>query len=85
MAKADTDIRQAILDHLEDTRSVAPREIAQVLAEEGEDWRKYLPRIRIEAVKLHADGLLVFIRKKKVVSPEGLKGVYRFSKPAADE
>ncbi|MFC4348671.1 DUF3253 domain-containing protein [Kordiimonas lipolytica] len=84
MAKADTDIRQAILEATEDSRSVAPREIAQVLAEEGEDWRKYLPRIRHEAVKLHADGLLVFIRKKKVVSPEGLKGVYRFSSPIQD-
>lgn len=84
MAKADTDIRQAILDHLGEAKSVAPREIAQVLAEDGEDWRKYLPRIRNEAVKLHADGLLVFIRKKKVVSPEGLKGVYRFGNPIQD-
>lgn len=81
MKVADTEIREAILEQIEAARSVAPRDIAQAVTPEGEDWRKYLPRIRAEAVKLHGEGLLLFIRKKKVVSPEGLKGIYRFSKP----
>jgi hypothetical protein len=84
MSADDAAIRSAILSLLDSPRSVAPRDIAQHLATEDEDWRKYLPRIRAEAVKLHSEGLLQFIRKKKAVDPKGLKGVYRFSKPNQD-
>lgn len=82
MATSDSDIRETLLKQIAAAKSVAPRDVAQQLAGEGEDWRKYLPRIRAEAVKLHAEGRLNFIRKKKVVSPSGLKGVYRFSDPS---
>lgn len=84
MPTSDQAIREAILALLETAKTVAPRDIAQQVAVEGEDWRKYLSRIRAEAVKLHAEGLLHFIRKKQVVDPAGLKGVYRFSKPTRD-
>ncbi len=84
MSVSDDAIRDAILALLDTGKTIAPREVAQRLASDEEDWRKYLTRIRAEAVKLHADGLLHFIRKKKIVDPTGLKGVYRFSKSNRD-
>lgn len=79
--RSDEDIRQAILDQIEAARSVAPREIALTLAADGADWRIYLPRIRALATILSHEGLLVFVRKKKIVEPEGLRGVYRLASP----
>ncbi len=84
MSASDDAIRDAILALLDTGKTIAPREVAQQLSGDGEDWRKYLTRIRVEAVKLHADGLLHFMRKKKIVDPAGLKGVYRFSKSTRD-
>ncbi|MEX0299719.1 MAG: DUF3253 domain-containing protein [Kordiimonas sp.] len=79
------DIRSEILRQTGERVSVAPRDVAQVLTRDGEDWRKLLPKIRAEAISLHGENQLVFIRKKKIVSPEGLKGVYRLGRPAADD
>lgn len=77
----DQRIEEEVLRQIAGARSVAPRDIAMALAREGEDWRKYLPRIRQVATILHADGRLLFIRKKKSVSPVGLKGVFRLASP----
>ncbi len=79
------DIRSEILRQTGEKTSVAPRDVAQALVKEGEDWRKLLPGIRAEAISLHSEDQLVFIRKKKIVSPEGLKGVYRLGRPAAGD
>ncbi len=79
MGVADSSIQSEILSQIGAKPSVAPRDIAQALAPEGSDWRKLLPRIRREANGLHSSGKLVFIRKKKVVPPEGLKGVFRLA------
>lgn len=84
MSVADNDIRTEILAQIGEKQSVAPRDVAQKLASEGEDWRKLLPRIRRMATALHGDGLLAFIRKKKTVSPTGLKGVYRLARPGEE-
>lgn len=81
MSVADKDIRAEILVQIAGKPSVAPRDVAQGLSGEGDDWRKLLPRIRQIATALHSEGLLAFIRKKKIVSPVGLKGVYRLAKP----
>ena len=81
MSVADSDIRAEILAQIAEKPSVAPRDVAQKLSHEDEDWRKLLPRIRQQATVLHGEGLLAFIRKKKVVSPVGLKGVFRLAKP----
>lgn len=78
---SDTDIEMTILEMIAEVNSVAPREVAQRLAKEGEDWRKYLTRIREQASVLHTKEKLVFVRKRKIVSPEGLKGVYRLARP----
>lgn len=77
----DQRVEEEIIRQVAGARSVAPRDVAVALVREGEDWRKYLPRIRQVATSLHADGRLLFIRKKKSVSPAGLKGVFRLAAP----
>ncbi|MFC3052270.1 DUF3253 domain-containing protein [Kordiimonas pumila] len=84
MAISSQAIRDEIIAQIEKNKSVAPRDIAQALVQDGE-WQKILPYIKQEALALHKAGQLDFIRKKKIVSPEGLKGVYRFAKPVACE
>lgn len=78
---SDEAISDELLKQISSGRSAAPREIATALTTGDADWRKLLPRIRAIAVGLEKQGRLVFIRKKKVVSSEGLKGVYRFGLP----
>jgi len=80
MSVKDEQIRAELEKQITAAASVAPREVAQALAEDGEDWRKLLPRIRHQAVLMHGEGALVFIRKKKQVEPAGLKGVYRLAR-----
>lgn len=77
----DSKVEAEILTQITSKTSVAPRDVAQALVQEGEDWRKLLPRIRQQAISLHNEGKLAFIRKKKVVSPVGLKGVFRLARP----
>lgn len=88
MARQSTSIShdavvQEITAQIAAARSVAPREIAQALTPDDGDWRRLLPKIRQVAASLEADGRLVFVRKKKRVSPEGLRGVYRLAGPEA--
>ena len=78
---SDNEISKALLSAIAEARSVAPREVALSLMKPTDPWQKILPRIRSVATQLHKSGDLVFIRKKKIVDPEGLKGVYRFAKP----
>lgn len=80
MAASDSDIADEIIRQIATTRSVAPRDIATSLIIDNA-WQKLLPRVRAEAVKLEAKGELVFVRKRKVVSSDGLKGVYRLASP----
>ena len=84
MTQPDDNVRQVILEQIAVAKRVAPRDVAQVLAGDGEDWRRYLPRIRAEATRLYHEEKLLFIRKKKSVSPEGLKGVFRLAAPDQD-
>ncbi|WP_417450118.1 DUF3253 domain-containing protein [Kordiimonas sp.] len=78
---ADSVVRDEIMRQISEAKSVAPRDVAQALAGEDEDWRKYLPRVRTEATALYHAGELSFLRKRKPVSPDGLKGIYRLSQP----
>ncbi|MBO6504227.1 MAG: DUF3253 domain-containing protein [Kordiimonadaceae bacterium] len=77
----DQRVEEEIIRQVASARSVAPRDVAVALVRKDEDWRKYLPRIRQVATVLHADGRLLFIRKKKSVPPAGLKGVFRLAAP----
>ncbi len=81
MPQPDQQIEQEILRQISGAKSVAPRDIAVALAQDGEDWRGYLKPIKSIAAVLSTAGKLVFVRKRKIVSPEGLKGVYRLATP----
>lgn len=85
MSVADSDIKTEILVQIAAKSSVAPRDVAQSLTSGDDDWRKLLPRIRQQATMLHGEGKLAFVRKKKIVSPDGLKGVFRLAKPRVEE
>lgn len=82
---SDSDISKALIKSIAGARSVAPRDVALTLMKPTEPWQKLLPRIRSVAVNLQKTGELVFMRKKKIVDPERLKGVYRFARPAIQE
>lgn len=82
---SDSDISNALIKAIAGARSVAPRDVALTLMKPSEPWQKLLPRIRSVAVDLYKGGDLVFIRKKKIVDPEGLKGVYRFAQAKSQE
>ena len=73
-------VREALITEISNNRSVAPRDIAQKLMKEGEDWRSYLTLIRETAIDLEGENVLTFLRKGKPVSSKGLKGVYRLAK-----
>lgn len=85
MAITDDNIRDEILKQMSEKVSTAPRDVAQALTSKDDDWRKLLPRIRHISKLLHTEEKLLFIRKRKVVSPEGLKGVYRLAAPSYAE
>lgn len=74
-------IEHEILRQVSFAHSVAPRDVATAVAEDGKDWRSYLPRIKAISFRLHGEGRLLLIRKRKSVTPERLKGVYRLASP----
>lgn len=80
----DKAIELELLKQTSEGKSVAPRDIATAIAPEGVDWRRYLKRIKQVATALHDKNELVFLRKKKVVSPVGLKGVFRLAAPVKE-
>ncbi|UTW55371.1 DUF3253 domain-containing protein [Kordiimonas sp. SCSIO 12610] len=74
-------LREMILEKINNSKSIAPREIAEASAQEGEDWRKLLPKVKKVAIDLESENLLTFLRKGKPIASKGLKGVYRLAKP----
>lgn len=76
-------LEEALVDLINRTTSVAPRDVALMVAKPGKDWRIYLQEIKSIAQRLEAEGTLVFVRKGRAVSSKGLKGVYRFARPDA--
>ncbi|SLN68878.1 DUF3253 domain-containing protein [Oceanibacterium hippocampi] len=75
-------IADCILDALADGGSLAPRDIAIVIAtrkkaREHEAWRRYLGPVKQEALHLARSGRIEFLRKGKVVDPETAKGIIR--------
>ena len=61
-------------------KTICPTEAARSLSEKL--WRKVLPDIRAEAVRLHKAGAIAIYRKgKPVPDPDSFKGVYRLGLP----
>lgn len=89
MRISDGDILDEILEQITKQKTVAPRDIAVSLTNargaEGDDWRKILPRIKKIGTAMAIAGKIVFWRKGKVVSPNGVRGIYRFAAPSVGE
>ncbi|MGA1342541.1 MAG: DUF3253 domain-containing protein [Hyphomonas sp.] len=61
-------------------KTIRPTDAAKVVSESG--WRKVLPDVRAEAVRLHKAGAISIYRKgKPVEDPDTFKGVYRLGQP----
>lgn len=86
MSEADTantnPVRDAILTLVADRgteKTICPSEAAKQVSEK--EWRKVLPDVRAEAVRLAAAGEIAIYRKGKPVDPQAFKGVYRLGLP----
>ncbi len=63
-------------------RSICPSEAARALS--PANWRKLLPDVRAEAIRLHKAGLIQICRKgRPVEDPDTFRGVYRLGLPPA--
>ncbi|MER0238217.1 DUF3253 domain-containing protein [Fulvimarina sp. MAC8] len=66
-------------------KTACPSEVARALAGSNEkEWRKLMPAIRQEAIRLAGDGLIVIKRKGKPVDPHNFKGIYRLGIVTSD-
>jgi len=62
-------------------KTICPTDAAKAVSES--EWRKVLPDVRAEAVRLHKAGTISIYRKgKPVEDPDTFKGVYRLGLPA---
>lgn len=67
-------------------KTVCPSEVARAIAGADEkEWRKLMPTIRQEAIRLAKAGELVIKRKGKPVDPDDFKGIYRLGIVAQGE
>lgn len=75
-------VRDAILSLVEARgagKTICPTEAAKQVSEDK--WRRALPDVRAEAVRLAKSGDIAIYRKGKPVDPEDFKGVYRLGLP----
>lgn len=63
-------------------KTICPTEAARTVSERH--WRKLLPDVRAEAVRLALVGEIAIYRKGKPVDPEAFKGVYRLGLPLSE-
>ncbi|EAU42798.1 hypothetical protein FP2506_08151 [Fulvimarina pelagi HTCC2506] len=77
------DITQTILELCAERgtkKTACPTEVARLLAGSNEaDWRKLMPAIRQEAIRLAKADRIVIKRKGKPVDPDDFKGIYRLA------
>ena len=69
----------ALLSALPPGKSIDPSHVAKAVDPEG--WRRLLPRVRTEAVRLARAGAVVITRHGKPADPDRFKGVYRIRLP----
>lgn len=67
-------------------RTISPADVAQSLGGAHPDgWGPLMKPIRAAAVRLARQGLIVIIRKGRVVDPGDFRGVYRLGLPLASQ
>lgn len=82
MSQQVEDMLFELLSQVRKGESISPNAVAKAL--NSEHWQRELPKIRAVAVGLARQGRLEFVRKGKVVEPDGIKGIFRLRLPAAD-
>lgn len=60
-------------------KTICPTEAAREVSEKK--WRRALPDVRAEAVRLAKAGVITIYRKGKPVDPDNFKGVIRLGLP----
>ncbi len=60
-------------------KTICPSEAARAVS--GEMWRRLMPDVRAEAVRLAKTGDIAIYRKGRRVDPNDFKGVYRLGLP----
>jgi len=74
--------RTAIMDLVSQRgvgKTICPTEAARAISDDK--WRRALPDVRAEAVRLAKAGKIAIYRKGKPVDPDDFKGVYRLGLP----
>ena len=64
-------------------KTICPSEAARHVSEDK--WRRLMPDVRAEAVRLARSGKISIYRKGRPVDPDDFKGVYRLGLPAGPE
>jgi hypothetical protein len=85
MSEENNKIRCIILEKLNRSKSITPREIAIAITDQSDNWQRKLPKIKQLAIQLESENLLTFLRKGKPIGSSGLKGVYRLAKPQSEQ
>ncbi|RFC65119.1 DUF3253 domain-containing protein [Fulvimarina endophytica] len=66
-------------------KTVCPSEVARAIAGSDEKrWRRLMPTIRHQSIRLADKARIVIRRKGRVVDPHAFKGIYRLAIPAPD-
>ena len=60
-------------------KTICPSEAARAVS--ADMWRRLMPDVRAEAVRLARAGEIAIYRKGRPVDPESFKGVYRLGRP----
>lgn len=77
-------VRDAILSGVEACgvgKTICPTDAARAVS--AANWRKVLPDVKAEAVRLAKAGQIMIYRKGKPVDPNNFKGVIRLGLPQA--
>jgi hypothetical protein len=75
------DWQSTILKAIDERRegdSIDPNQLAKAIDPEG--WRRQLGQIKSTCIGMARLGQIEILRKGRPVSPDGLKGLYRFRK-----
>ena len=75
-------VRDAILNLVAERgsgKTICPTDAAKAVSETS--WRRLLPHVRAEAIRLAEAGRIAIFRKGKPVDPQDFKGVYRLGLP----
>ena len=90
--KKDDPVQLYILDAIADGAVVSPNDIAIQIAKDrakesdpDDIWRKYMLAVKQQAKFLAREGRISILRRGKVIDPNKMKGLVKFSLPVDDE